>query len=210
MNKLRIIQILVFLLIAGDLIAVWASTDVYEEVQNNIVEVLCLSCIKLRPKTEVNFTFEPVEGFDHPDFVLENLTKGLVFLHYSEDVCAACDIMLPVINEFFNVSFEKKDAFTETIDFMGSTVTIIYINIDHRPQYLNDAFDVYDSEDIGGLPMFTVISLGYNRGIVKPYYATLYGTFAFDTDEERLDLLTNIFTDAIEIYDQNSDGYHYP
>lgn len=210
MKKFRIVQILVLLLVVSDLAAMWVATDVYEGVQERIVKVLCLSCIKLRPRTEVNFTFDTVGEVDHPGFVLENLSKGLVFLHFSEDVCAACEVMLPVINQFFGVSFEKTDPFTETIDFMGATVTIIYINIDHRPKYLNDAFYVYDKENIGGLPMFTVISLGYDRGIVKPYYTTLYGKFALDTNEERLDFITNVFSDAIDIYQQNSEGYTYP
>jgi hypothetical protein len=210
MKRFRIVQILVLLLVAGDLSAMWATTDVYEDIQERIVKVLCLSCIKLRPRTEVNFTFDTVGGVDHPEFVLENLSKGLVFLHFSEDVCAACEVMLPVINQFFGVSFEKTDPFTETIDFMGATVTIIYINIDHRPKYLNDAFYIYDKENIGGLPMFTVISLGYDRGIVKPYYATLYGKFALDTNEERFELITDVFSDAIDIYQQNIEGYTYP
>lgn len=210
MKRFRIIQILVLLLVAGDLVAIWATTDVYEDVQEGIVKVLCLSCIKLRPKTEVNFTFNTVANVDHPEFVLENLSKGLVFLHFSEDVCLACEEMLPVINDFFGVSIKKTDSFTQTIDFMGAKVTIIYINIDHRPKYLNDAFYIYDKENIGGLPMFSVISLGYDRGIVKPYYASLYGKFALDTNEERLELITNVFSDGIDIYEQNSEGYTYP
>ena len=29
-------------------------------------------------------------------------------------------------------------------------------------------------------------------------------------DEERLEKLTEVFTDAIELYEQNSEGYSYP
>ena len=210
MNKFRIIQILAIILIAGDLAAMWATTDVYDEVEDRIVRVLCLSCIKLEPKTDSLFTFDILEGTEHPDFVLENLTKGLVFLHYTEDVCHACDIMLPVINDFFDTSIEKKDEFSATIDFMDSTVTIIYINIDHREEYFNEPFYTYDKDNIGGLPMFTIISVGYDRGIVKPYYTSLYGTLALDTDEARLEKLSQVFTEAIDLYKQNSDGYSYP
>ena len=81
MNKFRIIQILAILLIAGDLAGMWVATDVYNEVEDRIVRVLCLSCIKLEPKIDQAFTFNTIDGAEHPMFVLENLTKGLVFLH---------------------------------------------------------------------------------------------------------------------------------
>jgi hypothetical protein len=210
MNKFRVVQLLAILLIAGDLMAMWVVTDVYDEVEDRIVRVLCLSCIKLEPRTEASFTFDTVGNAGHPEFVLENLTKGLVFLHYTEDVCHACEIMLPVINEFFGTSIEKKDEFSATIEFMDSAVTIIYINIDHREEYFNEPFYTYDKDNIGGLPMFTIISVGYDRGIVKPYYTSLYGTLALDTDAERLDKLTQVFQDGIDLYNQNSDGYSYP
>ncbi|MBU1941685.1 MAG: hypothetical protein KKC68_07925 [Candidatus Thermoplasmatota archaeon] len=210
MKKLRIIQVFAIILIAGDLVGMWAVTDVYTEVQDRIVKILCLSCIKLEPKTTQEFTFVTANGAVHPPFMLENLTHGLVFLHYSEDVCHACDVMLPVINEFFGVSFEKIDSYSATISFMNSTVTIIYINIDHREKYLNDAFDVYDKDDIGGLPMFTVITLGYDRGIIRPYYTSLYGTLNLDTDAERMALFHSVFVDAIDLYTENVDGYSYP
>ncbi len=210
MNKLRIIQIFAIVLIAGDLIGMWAVTDVYDEVQDRIVKVLCLSCIKLEPKTTTEFTFTTANGAPHPTFVLENLTHGLVFLHYSEDVCHACDIMLPVVNEFFGVSYKKTEPYTQTISFMNSSVTIIYINIDHREKYLNDAFDVYDKDYISGLPMFTVITVGYDRGVVRPYYTSLYGTLNLDTDAERLSLFHSVFSDAIDLYHENAEGYSYP
>jgi hypothetical protein len=210
MNKLRIIQIFAIVLIAGDLLGMWVVTDVYDEVQDRIVKVLCLSCIKLEPKTTTEFTFTTANGAAHPSFVLENLTRGLVFLHYSEDVCHACDIMLPVVNEFFGVSYEKVDPYTATISFMNSSVTIIYINIDHREKYLNDAFDVYDKDDIGGLPMFSIITVGYDRGVVRPYYTSLYGTLNLDTDAERLSLFHSVFSDAIDLYHENAEGYSFP
>ena len=210
MNKFRVIQIMAILLIAGDLVGMWIVTDVYDEVEDRILRVLCLSCIKLDPKTDQAFTFNTVDDVEHPSFVVENLTKGLVFLHYTEDVCHACDVMLPVINDFFDTNIEKMDEFSATLDFMGSTVTIIYINIDHREEYYNEPFYTYDKDNIGGLPMFTIITLGYDKGVVIPYYTSLYGTLALETDEERIDLLTEVFTEAIDIYNQNSDGYIYP
>ena len=210
MNKFRIVQFLAILLIAGDLASIWVTTDVYDEVEDKIVRILCLSCIKLEPKTNSSFTFETVNTEEHPTFVLENLTKGLVFLHYTEDVCHACDVMLPVINDFFGTAIEKKDAFSATLDFMDSIVTIIYINIDHREDYFNEPFYTYDKDNIGGLPMFTIITLGYDRGIIKPYYTSLYGTLAVDTDEARIDRLTQVFTEAIDLYEQNYDGFSYP
>jgi hypothetical protein len=210
MNKFRIVQILAIVLIAGDLAAMWVVTDVYDDIEDRIVRVLCLSCIKLEPKVEASFTFDTVDDAAHPEYVLENLTQGIVWLHYTEDVCQACDEMLPVINEFFGTSIKKKDPFAATFDFMDSTLTIIYVNIDHREDYYTDPFYTYDKENIGGLPMFVLVTVGYDRGFVKPYYTTLYGKLGLETDEQRLDQLNQVFSDAIDLYNTNSDGYSYP
>ena len=86
-------------------------TNVYEEVRDKIVKVKCLSCLKLDPRTERSFTFLTANGEKHPDFVMNNLTEGVVFLHYSEDACPGCDIMLPIVQDLFNVSFGKEDMF---------------------------------------------------------------------------------------------------
>ena len=56
--------------------------------------------------------------------------------------------------------------------------------------------------------MFTMMSLEYHRGIVTPYYLTVYGILNPDyTDEQRIEELTNIIFTAIELYKENSQGF---
>ena len=207
MKKIRVLQITAIIVVASALSGMYLFTSVYEEVQSRIVKVLCLSCSKLEPKTELGFAFETANGEPHPPFVLQNLSHGLVFLHFSEDVCHACDIIFPTVQETFNLSFEKKQAFAERIKVQGVNLTFIYINIDHRAKHMSDSLHIYDKDHIGGLPMFSLITLGYDHGFVKPYYTSLYGLLNLDTPEERKALFDEIVFDGVELYNQNKAGY---
>jgi len=207
MKKLLAVQISVFILISGTLGGLLAFTDVYDTVQSNIVSLLCLSCIKLDPKTQLDFIFETANGQQHPDFMLDNLTKGPVFLEFREDVCTACDIMAPVVKEIFSVEFEKDETFATTVAFGTTNVTFIHINLDHATEELKDSISVYDKDHVGGVPMFTILTLGYDRGFIKPYYTTAYGTLSLDSNEERKELLLQIIQDGIDLYNQNHAGH---
>ena len=204
------LQITAVILISGALGGMLLFTDVYDDVHSQIVSVLCLSCIKLQPKTELDFTFATANGEPHPAFVLENLTRSPMFLFFSEDACQACDIMEPVIKQLFSVDFEKTELFYETVSFNGANITVVYMNIDHAPAEYRASLARYDKENISGLPMFTLITLGYDHGVVRPYYASVYGTLDPDTDEERKTLLTKIVLDGIDLYTQNHEGYTKP
>ena len=68
---MMIIQISLLLLISGSLSFMIVETDIYDRVQSGIVEVLCLSCLKLEPKTELDFIFDTSDGQPHPDFILK-------------------------------------------------------------------------------------------------------------------------------------------
>ena len=109
MKKMMALQITCLILVSGALGGMLVYTNVYERVQLGIVEVLCLSCLKLDPKTLVEFTFETANGKPNPEFVLDNLSKGPVFLAFRSDVCDACDIMEPIIQDIFSVHFEKEE-----------------------------------------------------------------------------------------------------
>lgn len=207
MNKKTFTQITIFILISGSLTGMLVGTDVYNDVQDGIVEILCLSCLKLDPKTTIDFNFESGDGSTHPDFVTDNLTSGIVFLHYSEDACRGCDIMLPVVQGMFSVDFEKKSMFTKHITYNSKNITYFYINLDHSTKEKISSFDTYDVDDVNGLPMFSVVTLGYDKGIIKPKYATLYGSFGQDTDEKRREVLENVIDDAIELWNENIPGY---
>ena len=55
--------------------------------------------------------------------------------------------------------------------------------------------------------MFTIVTLGYYSGIIKPKFVTLYGTLGVDTDEQRTQLLEDIIEDAFTLWDENNPGY---
>jgi hypothetical protein len=210
MKKMVVFQISTMLIISGGLLGMFIFTDVYEDVQSNIVLVLCLSCMKLEVKTIKEFTFDTANGKPHPDFVLNNLHKGPVFLHYSENACPGCDIMFPIIKNFFNVEFRKNDIFNETVYFQNSNISYFYIYRDNSSlsQEMKDSLQIYDKDHVHGLPMFSVVTLGYDRGIVRPYYTSLYGTLGFDNDQERINLLMDTMQESIDLYNQNFDGFN--
>jgi hypothetical protein len=210
MKKMFAIQVAALLLVSSSLVGMFAFTPVYTEVRSGIVLVLCLSCLKLEPRTLEEFTFDTVDNQPHPDFVLDNLSKGPIFLHYSGDSCAGCDVMYPVVKDLFSVEFGKQDMFSSLVDFENTTVAYIYVNIHHTTDELRDAQPTYDKDRIGGIPMFTVVTLGYDNGNVRPKYTTVYGTlttYGATTDAQRLVFLQQLMQQSIEMYNQNKEGY---
>ena len=210
MKKFVALQVCALVVISGALGGMFAFTPVYDEVRSGIVLVLCLSCLKLEPKAIANFTFVTVDNQSHPGFVLENLSQGVVFLHYSGDSCAGCDIMYPVIKDLFSVEFGKTDMFHARVAFGNSSVGYVYVNIHHTIDELRDSQRIYDKDHVGGIPMFTIVTLGYDHGKVKPKYTTVYGTFTtygYETYEERLLFLQLLIQDSIVMYNQNKAGY---
>jgi len=209
MKKLLIIQICAILLFSGTLGGMFVSTDVYEDVKSGITSVLCLSCIKLEPITQLDFTFNVAKGQDHSGFVLDSLKEGPVFIAYREDVCISCDEMEPILQDIFSVIFEKEDTLSEIVFFDNQNVTFIHINIDHADTEQKESRFMYDKDHIGGVPQFSIVSFGYDHGFIKPYYATIYGKLNLKTDEERKELLTQIIYDGIDLYNQNIEGYKF-
>lgn len=210
MKKFFALQVCSLVLVSGSLGAMFAFTPAYNEVRSGIVLVLCLSCLKLEPKTIAEFTFETVENAAHPEFVLENLSNGPVFLHYSGDACAGCDVMYPVVKELFSVEFGKQDMFHSFVSFENSTVAYIYVNIHHTVDVLREAQVIYDKDLIFGIPMFSIVTLGYDNGKVKPKYTTVYGTlttYGATTDVQRLVFLQQLVRESIDMYKQNEAGY---
>lgn len=212
MKKFFALQVCALLLISGALGGMFAFTPVYDEVREGIVLVLCLSCLKLEPKTLADFTFVTADNRSHANFVLENLSHGPVFLHYSGDACAGCDVMYPVVKDLFSIEFGKQDMFHSIVNFENSSVAYIYVNIHHTIPELRDAQRIYDKDHVAGIPMFTIVTLGYDNGKVKPKYTTLYGTLATygcDTDAQRLVFLQQLMRQSIEMYEQNEAGYQH-
>ena len=208
MKKQQAIKIAAATVIAIVGIGLTTTTTVYDDVYDSIVQVLCLSCLKLEPVTESDYTFETANGQPYPEYVLQNLTTGVVFLHYSEDACHGCDIMYPIIKELFQIEFGKEDMVYYQVPYHDQIVHYYYTNIDHSTEERGDGFFIYDKEHIGGLPMFSIITVGYDSGIIRPYYTSLYGTLTLDTDEERLEFLQTIMHESIELWNENHGAYH--
>ncbi len=200
-------HITAILIVSISLLGMWIGTDVYEEVKNGIVEVLCLSCLKLDPYTKSDFTFKTANGEAHPDFIIDNLSTGIIFIHYSEDACPGCDIMHPIVEQLLNISFGKEEMVYKEIKFENATIHYYYTNIDHSTPERKQWIKIYDKDHVGGLPMFTIITLGYNNGLIEPYYTTLYGTLGLDNDKARLDFLREILYESIELYNENLPGF---
>ncbi len=183
-------------------------TDVYDEVYTRIVSVTCLSCIKLDPKTSSEFFFETANGENHPEFVLENLSRGPVFIAYRKDVCTYCDEMEPLIMSILNITFEKEEVFYKIINFKGNNITFIHINRDHASKVLTDSLHIYDKYEVNGVPMFTFVTINYDpNGVVRPYYTTLYAKLELKNDEEIKNYLTKILEESISLYNDNKAGY---
>ncbi|MBN1861202.1 MAG: hypothetical protein JW840_07055 [Candidatus Thermoplasmatota archaeon] len=212
MKKMFAIQVTALLLLSGALAGMFAFTPVYVEVRDGIVLVLCLSCLKLEPKSISEFTFETVGGAPHPEFILENLSQGPIVLFYSGDACAACDVMYPIIKQLLSVEFGKQEMFFERVNFEGTQISYIYVNIHHTSEELRESQSIYDKDSISGIPMFTIVTLGYDNGIVRPKYTSLYGTLTsigYSTDAERLTFLQDVLRDSVNMYNDNEAGYQH-
>ena len=186
---------------------IFASTPVYSDVKDKIVSVLCLSCIKMDPKTVLEFRFETVDGKDFPEFILENLSKGPVFLHFRIDVCPGCDEMDPVIKKIFDVDDVEKPFLVKTKNFSGVGVTLVHINLDHVDSTFKDVYESFNILKDEAVPMYTIVTLGYDRGVVKPCYATGYSFLGKNSPVEAKKVLIEMIKNAVDLYERNRGGF---
>jgi hypothetical protein len=208
MKKMLAIQITALIIVSGALGGMFAFSGVYNEVYSRIVSVICLSCIKLDRIYSIDYKFETANEEPHPEFIINNLEKGPIFLAFRTDVCEYCDYMEPLIMKVFNVTFEMEDVFSKTINFNGSDIIFYHINNDHATGDLKNLQSFYDVDGDNGVPMFTFITLEYHRGIISPYYLTVYGILDPDyTDEQRIEEITNNMLDVINLYNENRQGF---
>lgn len=210
MEKNVTLKSIAIIIVIFSLLTLSFYTNVYQEVKSSIVSTLCLSCIKLEPKTTLNFTFKTADEKQHPKFILENLTTGPIFLEYRLDVCSACDALEPVVKEIFKLNYTKeKEDIREEVDFNGTKVVFFHINLDHTPQYKKESFDTYDIRDVNGVPMITIITLNLDRTslTVKPYFFTGYGFLGKSKAEETKPIILKLIREAITLYNSNKAGY---
>jgi thiol-disulfide isomerase/thioredoxin len=208
MKKILAIQITALILVSGALGGMFAFTDVYDETYSRIVSVICLSCIKLNRIYSLDYEFETANREPHPEFIIDDLEKGPIFISFRTDVCDYCDYMEPLIKQIFNLSFEKEDVFSKQINFSGTGITFYHINKDHAEAELKTLQAYYDIDKDEAVPMFTIITLEYHHGIISPYYLTFYGILNPNyTDSQRIEEITNNILNAIKLYKENRHGF---
>jgi len=162
-------------------------------------------------KASDSFTFETANGKDYPDFILDILeNKGPILILYAEKACAACDDMIyNVIQPYFEVEFDKTISGDFDIDSHGLNFTYVYIYIDDpaTSQERIGSYGIYDIEHIKGFPMFVVISIDNDDGVIKPCYTTLYGKFEDNNNYPKMaQRFSELIVAGMELYDEYS-GY---
>ena len=207
MKKLMVFQISLLIVFAGAFVGMLAGTDVYANIKSTIVDTTCFSCIKMDPVSEFVFTFDTVDDKPHPDYILKNLSEiGPVFLAFRQDVCSACEIMEPLLMEMFDLEFGKKELFYQIIDYNGDNFAFYHINIDDPYEKETEGFYIYDKDQRGGVPMFVLITLGNNSGVVQPYYITAYSTLGKETEKERAAYFYEMISTGIDFYKKNKEN----
>ncbi len=183
-SPVRYGQFLGFVLVFGFLV-IGSSAGIYLTLEDAMVAP-CLGCLGLYPNVELKFTFDTVDDQPHPDFVLEALLDGPVFIEFTQDDenCRPCARMRPDVealeeeyNEhvvFFiiNVNHNKMDKM-----FDNEKKTTIISDSEE-----DDYYGVYDLESIaGGLvatPTFIIVTIEEDdSGEVRPKFAVGYGEF---------------------------------
>ena len=224
MNKLIALKIIALILFSGTLGGLFFSSSVYDSVQVQIVETLCLSCIKLKPKTEIEYRFETQNGKSHPDFILKNLSYGPILLDYRITFCPGCDqLESKILSDVFNYTYEdpiefdveKPDLFYKRLEFFNTTFTFIHINRKDENSLdvpiggiISESRKVYDTLGAGN-PMLVFITYGYNQGIIEPMYSTMYGigseNYEFDSENIKEELL-DLIKESVDFYNNYKDA----
>ena len=198
-NRQRtIVQLTVFLILIVSTIGMIAFTDVYSGIKSSIVDKTCLSCIGMDPVTSK--IFDPLE--QNSEFVIENLSKGPVFIAYRDIVCSSCDDLEPKIKEILDVEFGEKETYFDIINYSGSPICFLHINLgveNEGPLY--DSFYLYDKDKRNVVPMMVMITLGKEGDSVKPHYLTAYG------DKPKDFIVNDIIIPAIKNYNKYKEEY---
>lgn len=221
MKKFLILQIILLLLFSSIFFILLTKTSVYNEVERKIVEELCLSCVKLKPNTIKEYRFETADGNPHPDFIIENLSKGPIVLDYRITFCTGCNELEEfVLSEIFNYTFrdpltysDDPDLLTVNKEFKNTNVTFFHFHtgdLTSKDVPIDGVFDksrnVYDIVGDEGNPMIVFITYGYHHGSIEPYYCTLYeigsGDYENNPEEIKEEFLELLF-ESIELYNEH-------
>lgn len=216
--KFRYPQFLGFILIIGFLI-IGSSAGIYPILQE-LMETPCLGCLGLYPSFEMEFTFETVDGKPHPDWVLEALEEGPVFIEFTQsDIrCPPCAEMRPKVER---LEKEFKDTVTffilKKISNNEREFKMVYKSDEKiesiTEEEILEAYRPYDQQNFGGgdgwaTPTFVIVTLEKdNDGKIKPYFGTAYGIFKDNDSEKTKKELADILDFAIKRYDFNEKIY---
>ena len=210
MNKILILQISLSVILAGAFSGLVVYTDVYQEIKSTIVETVCLSCIKMDPVTKIVFTFDTYDDRMHPDFVKDDLETGLVFLDFRSPVCLACNKMEPILKDVLNIEFEPQPNYHTIADYNDMNISFYHIN---RTVWSEDvygeSFFTYDVDNRRSVPMFVIITLGDNNGIIQPYFMTAYGELGLSgkSGAQKEFFKSKMIEPAVDYYNQYSASY---
>jgi len=201
MNKLFVVQISMLVIFSGAFAGMLVYTDVYSDIKSTIVDTICLSCIKMDPVARFEFSFKTADNRPHPDFILDNLSKGPIFLAFRADVCTACEVMDPIVKDIFDVEFGLKEMFYQRVNLQGSNINFFHINKDPPYEVESEAYYTYIKGGKDAVPMFVMVTLGNNSGTIEPYYMTAYGTLGKANYKDREEFLLKMIDMGIDLYD---------
>lgn len=201
-QTLGIITIIGFILIGS-------AAGMYP-VLEDLMEAPCLGCLGLYPDIELEFTFDTLEGREHPDYVLDALKdKGPVFIEFTQndENCPPCARMRPYVEDLED---EYKDSIYFVIININEHEMATYFQDEHEVKSSHadeDSYHVYDLELIAGgriaTPTFIIVTINEDEnGEVKPSFTVGYGEFIDEDAKKTRDALA----DAL---DYSKTMYHH-
>lgn len=122
------------------------------------------------------FTIKFLFATKLPSFVMENLSKGILFFHFRIDSCKSCDKLDKELSSVFDCNLEGVNYLVVKREFYGINVTFIHINLDHVGEDKRQLYSLFNTMgEKGGVPMISIVTMGLKEGKANPCYATLYG-----------------------------------
>jgi thiol-disulfide isomerase/thioredoxin len=200
------------LIIVVGLLLIGSAAGTYSTLQT-LMEAPCLGCLGLYPNIELNFTFNTLEDRPHPDWVLESLKDGPVFIEFTQndENCPPCKRMRPYIHDL-NDEYNEEVVFYIININEHETAKSFQGKTDIKSSYSDeDAFYVYDIELIvGGViatPTYIILTLNSDGESVRPFFSVGYGEFieedakkTSETLAETLDYAKTMHHHYLEMY----------
>lgn len=169
----------------------------------------CLGCLGLYPNIELEFRFETVDDLEHPEFVLDQLTEGPVFIEFTQndENCPPCARMRPKVKE---LEEEYSDEIAFFIININENEKAMFFNNDEHVEPVSDSeeeeyYQVYDIEKIaGGLvatPTYIIVTINEDEdGNIRPSFAVGYGEYKEEDAQKTKEDLAKALEYAIGQY----------